>query len=438
MAMLYHQLSDTLAPLTSAPRQVVLALSGGLDSRVLLELLTQYRDQHPQHDYLVVHVHHGLHPDADRWAEQCQMWADNAGFRCCVERVRLDTSLSVEHAARQARYQAIAHLIEPNGLVLTAQHSDDQVETFFLALKRGSGLEGLAGMPAVRALGQGYLVRPFLTQSRASLEAYARQHQLDWVDDPSNQDTRFDRNFLRQHWLPQADTRWPGFRKAVQRTQLLCAEQASLLARLIEPMVTQAETEAGSLPITALPQDDLALTQAMLRHWLKRHSITLTQAQLQALLFDVINAKPDANPSLSVGTVSIRRFQQQLYIVMPDADLSQWQGTLTSESPLVLPDGLGTLYLLPYSSTAKGLALGDLASRALHVHFNPRGLSIHPAGRQGRRKLKKLYQEAGIPSWLRRRQPIICDGETVVAIADRYVSQTASGKQWRLVWQHES
>ncbi|SIO00568.1 tRNA lysidine(34) synthetase TilS [Salinivibrio sp. ES.052] len=433
--MLYHQLCDCLAPLTTTPRQIILALSGGLDSRVLLDLLAQYCDQHPQHRYRVVHVHHGLQAQADQWAAQCQHWAEQAGFDYRVEYVELDDALSIEHAAREARYQALQQHLEPEGLVLTAQHSDDQIETFFLALKRGSGLDGLAGMPEVRPLGQGLLVRPLLAQSRASLASYASSHRLNWIDDPSNQQTRFDRNFLRQHWLPQAGARWPGFRQAVQRTQRLCAEQSSLLTRFIAPIVENALSDSGALSIAVLPQEDPALTHALLRYWLKRHELVLTYAQLQALIRDVVYAKQDANPCLTIADVSIRRYQQQLYVVTPCADLSQWQGELAPGQPLTLPDGLGQLHLLPYEAIASGLALGRLTSSRLNVHFEPSGLSMHPVGRQGRRKLKKLYQEAGIPSWLRRRQPIICDDQGVIAVADHFVSQSASGQQWRLVWQ---
>lgn len=434
MPMLYQQLCDCLAPLTTTPRQIILALSGGLDSRVLLALLAQYRDQHPQHCYRVVHVNHGLQLQAEQWARQCQHWAAQAGFDCRVEHVELDSALSLEHAAREARYQALQQHLEPEGLVLTAQHSDDQVETFFLALKRGSGLDGLAGMPEVRPLGHGWLVRPLLAQSRAALASYASSHGLSWIDDPSNQQTRFDRNFLRQHWLPQADARWPGFRQAVQRTQRLCAEQSSLLTRFIAPIVENAVSDSGALPIAVLPQADPAMAHALLRHWLKRYKLVLTYAQLQVLIRDVIHAKQDANPCLTIADVSIRRYQQQLYVVTPCADLSQWQGELTLEQPLTLPDGLGQLHLLPFEATAPGLALGPLTS-TLKVHFNPSGLAMHPVGRQGRRKLKKLYQEAAIPSWLRRRQPIVCDDQGVVAVADHFVRLGASGQQWRLVWQ---
>ncbi|WP_037330488.1 tRNA lysidine(34) synthetase TilS, partial [Salinivibrio socompensis] len=116
--------------------------------------------------------------------------------------------------------------------------------------------------------------------------------------------------------------------------------------------------------------------------------------------------------------------------------VSQWQGELTPDQSLTLPDGLGQLHLLPYETAASGLALGPLTSSTLRVHFNPSGLAVHPVGRQGRRKLKKLYQEAAIPSWLRRRQPIVCDEQGVVAVADRFVRLGANGQQWRLVWQH--
>ncbi|KAB1453641.1 tRNA lysidine(34) synthetase TilS [Vibrio panuliri] len=431
MDSLYSLFVNALAQ--SQPRKIVLALSGGVDSRVLLDLLAQY-----QHDFdchcLAVHVHHGLSQNAESWAQQCQTWCQAANIALVVERVELSlTGRSIEESAREARYLALAKHLEAGDVLLTGQHSDDQLETFLLALKRGSGPKGLSAMAQQMPFGQATIIRPLLRISRSQIEAYAQDKHLVWVDDESNQDIRFDRNFIRHQISPLLQQRWPHFSQAVQRSSELCAEQEALLEELLSDKLRQAMGKNQSLSIDCLSQHSERVRGQLLRMWLSALGQKMpSRDHLSKLWQQVALAREDANPILNLSGGQVRRSNGELYWVEAAKDISQWQHNIALEQRLTLPEHLGSLQLI---LTGSGQLSSDaLARGSLEVIFNPEGLSAHPVGRRHSRKLKKLFQEYGVPSWLRRRTPILlCDGE-VAAIADLFIDQRFAGQDCELIW----
>ena len=226
---------------------VLLAYSGGLDSSVLLHQLVLLRNQRPELQLRAVHIHHGLNPLADSWVAHCEQQCAQWQVPLEVVRVQIDARAGgIEAAARTARYDAFSQLLLPDEALLTAQHLDDQSETVLLALKRGSGPAGLAAMPQQHWLGQHRHLRPLLAVSRSQLEAWAQHHQLSWIEDDSNQDPRYDRNFLRLKVLPLLNDRWPHFASAVARSAALCGEQEQLLDELLaEELAALADRQAG-------------------------------------------------------------------------------------------------------------------------------------------------------------------------------------------------
>ncbi|MEZ8040517.1 tRNA lysidine(34) synthetase TilS [Vibrio sp. 1F263] len=424
------------------PRRLVVAFSGGVDSRVLLELAAQYAKSH-HIECCAVHVHHGLSKNADLWAEQCQTWCDALSVSLAVERVSLDINNgeSVEKLARDARYQAFQQHIRQGDVLVTGQHIDDQLETFLLALKRGSGPKGLSSMAKVMSFGEAFIVRPLLSVTRLDIEASAHDMGLTWVEDESNQDLRFDRNFIRHQVTPTLTERWPSFRESVCRSAQLCAEQESLLDELLESHLQQALGDSQSLSIEALFQHSDLLRARLIRMWLSHCKQPMpSQKQLKLIWDEVACAQADANPKLVLNDVEVRRFNYQLYLVEETNDLSDWQSTLSIGDNLVLPDGLGEVHLksLPSDSVthnydSQSFSLSN-TSESLRVIFNPEGLSAHPVGRGHSRKLKKLFQEYQVPSWLRRRTPILMDGDRVIAVLGLFVDKNYEGQDCEALW----
>lgn len=225
-----HDLLPTLEVLAGAPRWW-LAYSGGLDSTVLLQLLARARAARPGFPPLVaLHVNHGLHPDAPRWQHHCEARCRALGIDFDCEAVVVEPAgEGLEAAARRARHAVFESRLGAGDILFTAHHLDDQVETLFLRLLRGAGVDGLGAMAESRPLGAGRLVRPLLDVPRGVLADCARQWALDYIDDPSNEDTRLDRNYLRRRVLPLIAERWPGYRGTVGRAADHLRETAALL-----------------------------------------------------------------------------------------------------------------------------------------------------------------------------------------------------------------
>ncbi|WP_318470350.1 tRNA lysidine(34) synthetase TilS [Photobacterium leiognathi] len=426
-AMLYPSFSRQLLTIHNAgSKRFVLAFSGGLDSRVLLDLMARFIAQFPTYSCHAVYVHHGLSKNADVWAEKCLAWAKQSGISCDVERVMVETGnrISLEQAAREARYKALAKHVQQGDTLLTAQHSDDQIETFLLALKRGSGPAGLASMPVILPFAKGTHLRPLLNVTRAEIEQYGKAHQLEWVEDESNQDERYDRNFIRHQITPRLVERWSGIHKAVARSSALCGEQEALLEELLSTQLAQATQQDGSLLLAENTTQRVGM--ALIRQWLKRQKVVMPSlAQLEQIWFNVVLAKQDANPKLCWSNVEVRRSQGKLYLLQQLSDISQWQASLELNVACQLPQDLGTL-VLSDNGFDKALRYPQ-KDEQVTVRFCYQGDPIKPLGRSGSRKLKKLFQEYQVPSWLRSRTPFIFYGDKLVAVVGYFVVADFSG-----------
>ncbi|WP_253658360.1 MULTISPECIES: tRNA lysidine(34) synthetase TilS [unclassified Vibrio] len=434
MESLYPHFAQVLGRYYKSGTKVVLAFSGGVDSRLLLELLSRYQQAHSIECH-AVYVHHGLSSNADDWADKCLLWAKQVGISCSIERVSLDISNgeSIELLAREARYQALTKYIQEGDILLTGQHADDQLETFLLALKRGSGPKGLSSMAESMPFSSGSLVRPLLTIKRKSIEDASTKLGLEWVEDESNQDTRYDRNFLRHCVIPELSGRWPSIHQAVQRSASLCAQQEALLDELLSAVFEHALQTDLSLSIEELAKHSELARARLIRMWLAKLNTSMpTQVQLNLIWNEVALAQQDANPKLQLKQGEVRRFRNRLYWVTEIADVTEWQSTIQVDTVLSLPERLGELTLTTSSSNAT-IALPS-QPELLRVTFNPEGLSAHPTTRNHSRKLKKLFQEYNVPSWLRRQIPILMYQDRVVAVADLFVDQAFNGQDCELIW----
>jgi tRNA(Ile)-lysidine synthase len=407
-------LVQALAPFTEAPR-VWVAFSGGLDSTCLLSAAAAVATRLPG-PLCAVHLDHGLHPESSFWAQHCGAVCQALGVPLTILRLSITrgTGESLEAVAREARYAALAALLRPRELLLTAQHRDDQAETLLLALLRGSGPEGLAAMPRVCDLGAGQLVRPLLGVSRAALEGYARKLSLRWVEDPSNASHSIDRNFLRHRVLPLVRTRWPEASATLARSAGHCAEAAGLVeAQAAQVLSSLGGTRPGALSIPALARLDPPLARAVLRLWLRRRGMPMPDTRhLGRILSEVLPARRDANPLVAWSGCEIRRYRGDLLAMTPLPPRPGAQSLAWREDVLTLPAPLGTLTRRSPFSRAQGRAAGHLA-----VRFGIEGQWCRPRPGGHRRSLKKLFQEAAIPPWLRPYVPLVFAGGDLVAIA---------------------
>ncbi len=407
------------------PGHCWVAYSGGMDSHVLLHALVIIKASLGCRTG-AVHVNHGLHEDADQWEAHCRAVCKRLAVPFISLRVdaRHAGGESPEAAARAARYAALQDWLPPGDCLLTAQHQDDQAETLLLQLLRGSGVKGLAAMPALTDFGAGQLRRPLLDYSRQALLTYALDNDLDWVDDPSNQDLGLDRNFLRHRVVPELRERWPGLSATLARSARHCAEAARVLAQVADQDLAAVAGEvAGALRVSGLQRLAMERRRNALRHWcLQRCGSTPPAAVVERIVHDVLASRVDAAPCVRWGGYELRRYRDQVYLLgqQPDdmpAGVLDWR----LPRPLVLPGSGGTLSMTTESGT--GIRASAVIGNALQVGFRRGGERCRPVGRRHHHALKKLFQEHGVPPWERGRIPLIFIDNELAAVTGLWVCE---------------
>jgi tRNA(Ile)-lysidine synthase len=401
-----------------ATRRYVIGYSGGLDSHVLLQALSRLREDGGVPELLAVHVDHGLQADAADWARHCERVC--AGLDVSFAAVAVDagpeTGEAPEAAARRARYAALRALMRPDDILLTAHHRGDQAETVLLQLLRGAGPAGLAAMPVLAAFTPGWHARPLLGVGREALRRYAEHEGLTWIEDPSNTDPRFDRNYLRHGVMPRLRERWPSAEQTLARA---ARHQAQIAALLREFGVEDLERVRGSRDDSLSVSRLLGLSESRrantLREWFRRRRMPPpSEAQLERLVSDVLEARDDAEPLLRLDQLELRRYRDDLYALAPlsphdPGRVIDWDG----RSPLTLdPPGCRI-----DAADLRGLGLDpERLEGPLTVRFRRGGERCRPSDSSETRELKKLFQEIGMPPWERDRVPLIYSGERLVAV----------------------
>jgi len=226
--------------------------SGGIDSTALLVALWQQREALPG-TLCAVHVNHHINSASDSWQVHCQRVCETLHIQldCKSVEVKSLKGLSLEAAAREQRYEAFRDTVHDQDLLLLAHHMDDQMETFLLQALRGSGPRGLAAMPVIAPFNGGYIARPLLGFTRAEIRTWADAENVSWLDDPSNVDIRFDRNYLRTRVIPDVMQRWPSAAATIARSAAHCSETLELLADLAD-LDLAASTEGRGLSVTSV------------------------------------------------------------------------------------------------------------------------------------------------------------------------------------------
>jgi tRNA(Ile)-lysidine synthase len=413
------------------PAPLLIAFSGGRDSTALLHACCTLRAAKVRafKDLRAVHVHHGLQASADHWALQCLALGERVGVPVEVTRVLVARQgRGLEAAARAARYEALAQaaLRQRVGLVLTAHHQDDRIETFLLQWLRGAGVDGLAAFPSARAFADGTvkLVRPFIAVPRDDITAYVERHALPFSEDPSNEDTRLARNALRHQVLPVLAQLRPGFERAAARSVDLVAEAAQVLRDVGAADLATCIAGATGASRAALRLDRLqALSPArqalVLRHWLAQLGIEAPpRARLSEIVAQALGARSDARMLVRIGASEVRRHRGLLLLRTVDAARERdgqrllWQG----ERAIDVPAWRGTLH---FDEVDQGEGFDPAWLRAAPLELRGRGGGERFKPHAGRpsRTLKRLFQDAGVPEFERGNLPLVWREERLIFVA---------------------
>ncbi len=436
-------------------RQLILGYSGGLDSRVLLQVLHELKSVwQANFELSAVYVNHGLQKEANDWQQHCKQTAESLGVRFISVTVSLaqNTSASLEELARNARYEVFQRYLKKDDVLCLAHHQEDQAETVLLRLLRGSGPLGLGGMRADSARGDFRVLRPMLSLSKQSLESYAQERQLQWVEDPSNAEIEYDRNYLRHKVMPLLERRWPNVPKRLARSAQLSAEAARLLDSLAEiDLATVGSyiegsllTEKLALNITRLKCLETERCLNLLRYWLRSLGLALpSRANLQRVAREVFSAAEDSDPCVLWSGVEIRRFKNHLYALRPLPEESTQQVySWNFQGSLVLAGGLGELHSTVTSSTSAGAENQCLrqpqAGEQITVRFRQGGERCKPVGHSHSQTLKKLFQSYAVPPWERNRLPLVYYNDQMAAVVGKWIchgyNAQAGETGYRLSW----
>ncbi|MGB4923157.1 MAG: tRNA lysidine(34) synthetase TilS [Candidatus Nitrotoga sp.] len=419
--------TDALSPLLTAGSTILLGLSGGVDSVVLLHLLQQLSLRYSWH-LSALHVHHGISPQADAWAVFCADLCALHGVSLQIEHVNIAPlrSLGIEAAARKLRHAALAQ--QQVDFIALAHHLDDQAETLLLQLLRGAGVRGASAMPAItHRVNAPTLLRPLLNVPRSRLLEYAQQHGLQWVEDESNADDAYPRNFLRHRILPLLEQRFPAYRKTLLRSAQHFAEAAELLDELAQQDAELAIVD-NRLDIKKLRVLGVIRGKNLLRYFLAVQGAPIPDStRLQEMLRQLCNARQDAQVCIDWQEWQMRRYRDHAYTMSarsPPVDFTViWHG----EAETLLPSPHGMLYFK--RAIGQGISLAKLQLGIVKIRSRHGGENIRIHAARGQRDLKNLLQEHGILPWQRDLLPLLfCDADLVcvpgIAIANTYLAQS--------------
>ncbi|MCL1076980.1 tRNA lysidine(34) synthetase TilS [Parashewanella spongiae] len=427
-------------------QRLIIAYSGGIDSEVLAHAVSELTRVQAHLSAVLIHIHHGLSPDADDWVKHCESRALAYNLPLIVKKVAVKQGarLSIESEARRARYQALLSEMKLGDVLFTAHHQDDQLETLLLALKRGQGPKGLASMGVTQPLDNGLLqLRPLLDISRIEIEQYAKQYGLSNIEDDSNQDVRFDRNFLRLNVIPQLKQRWPAIATTACRSAELCREQQSLLDEVSEQKLL-AHIQASPfakyvLNINSFGLLPYAWQRQLFRTFLSKLDLpNLSKIQLDETLEQLQTAKAGAKVEIKASGVIVRRFNHQVYahdypqeLIKPDdiEAVNLLELLAKSERVELKVNSLNTLIvektMTDESDPLTQLRLPKL-NEVVSIRFGVAGSTLcKPTFRDKSRSLKKLWQELQVPPWERSRVPLLFYNEQLVCAIGYWVDKVA-------------
>jgi tRNA(Ile)-lysidine synthase len=411
------------------PAPLAVAFSGGLDSTVLLHATIKAHGKKNVHAF---HVHHGIQKEADQWQAHCKAVAKKFGCHFDTQNVKLNKPSNIESQARNLRYEALTEMCQAHKIqdLLLAHHLDDQAETVLIQLMRGAGLPGLSAMPQVKSKELIHLWRPFLNMRRKDLEIYAKEHQLTWIEDPSNQDESYRRNAIRKTILPTLEKFQEGAIENLSRSAKHLSEAQELLNQLadIDLGLMEAKEGLSKTNLIRLYKTSQARASNALRRWLSKNGLAYpSEERLTAWWSELQQTRPDSQLQWDHNQQVIRLWRGHL--------------TITQDSSNSEVMGEWTFKKIPANSKKPGIAK-DRFEKAkqkglINTMAREGGEKFKVDSKRPRRSLKNLYQEAAIPPW-QRDVPLLYIGEELVAVAGIGISAdwlTTEGPRISPEWQ---
>ena len=395
------------------PKIISVALSGGCDSMVLLHAINELRDEL---NIIVkaIHIHHGISPNADKWESFCRSECEKVKAIFSVKKINIhrEKHLGVEGAARKLRYEALDELRD--GVLATAHHQNDQAETLFLQLIRGSGLKGLASMPHYHKRRD--IWKPLLNVNRKTIKEYAELNNVLFIEDESNLDMHYDRNFLRHEIFPILSERFPHLVKTLTRSVEHIAEGFNLTETIAKEdaksFFSDDHSRLSLSIIKELPKDRII---NLIRWWLDKNFLKMpTKKTIDELYHQIINIKKDSSLSIKISeSITVRAFQDELWLVKDDSSFEPYEIIWRGEEKISLPDQSQLFF---HRVKGAGFSISNQGVSVLRIQNRLGGERFKPNLNQPSRTLKYLLQKSMIPPWQRNKIPLIFSEDQLVAV----------------------
>jgi len=414
------------------PKKIIVGYSGGLDSTVLLYSLTRINLNIP---ILAIHINHQQHHLSSEWEKFCINTAKVFGVKLISEKIQIEKKLgkATECEMRDHRYKVLRKYIEPNDWLMTAHHKNDQAETLLLSILRGSGVDGLSGIKPIRIFADGMLLRPLLGYSKAELINYAKIKNLEWIEDFSNEDNSFDRNFLRNKIIPQLEKRWPSINKRFYKVTSLAleaSERSEDIAKIDLFSIGNDKYIDSEKFIKLSDNRQRNLIRFILRMKNLQHPSYKQLVDGTKALRLIING--DKNKYIKLPDANIYNYRKKLYVIPQLSIQNNESLNLFPNKTIYLNNGMGSISLKKSKDTGID---PRILQDGLKVSFRVGGEVIKPSGKKHHYKLKKLFQEYKIYPWMRGRIPLFCYGNEIVSVGNLWIAEKFSkSKGYIIKW----
>lgn len=401
---------------TQKASQYCVAYSGGMDSHVLLHAATELLQDEAGIELRAIHIDHGLNPDSQQWVTHAEFVCDALGVELVSRRVNIDAQEGgPEAGARLARYEAFADIMHHGEQLLLAQHADDQAETFLLQALRGSGPDGLASIPRKRTFARGFMARPLLACPQEALSAYAKAKGLSWIEDPSNVDTRFDRNFIRKEILPLLRTRWPAATQTLSRSAMRSAAASQAMQEIAKKDLKAVKVGGSSeLSIAKLNELPKERRYSTIRLWVRQSSYRMPRLQdLKEVCSSLLEAREDSAGVVNARDYEFRRHRDRLYLLAKRPEIAPYSMEWPAPYNDIFIEQAGQL-LTKKACLKQGIVLPDEGS--VTVSSRQGGELIRLGEPAFHKSVKKVLQEAAVPPWQRDTIPLIYINNRLAAV----------------------
>ncbi|AYN24399.1 tRNA lysidine(34) synthetase TilS [Buchnera aphidicola] len=423
---------------TQYKKLFLIAYSGGVDSTVLLHKMLKIKEKDPQIKIRAIHINHNLHSSSKKWEKHCTEICQKYDIPLIIKKIRIVLKGNIEEKLRIKRYNTIYNNLLDDEILLTGHHLNDQCETLILSLKRGSGPTGLSGMSSESFLGKKKIVRPFLQKTKKELEKWAYKNNLKWIEDFSNTNISYDRNFVRHKLIPILEQRWPFFLKNCFRTTVICCEETKLKNMFLKEKIQNFINFNESLNIKNFRNMKKEMCKALIRYWISLKNIKMPSYRIIECIYkEIVCSKEDANPKIIINKNEVRRYKKSLYFIKTQKSIKDtflfWHDT---NKKLLLPNNLGYL-----TRNNKGFTIPiPKKNELINIRFQFEG-KILILGREKRRKIKKIWQEYNIPPWFRNQIPLLFYNDFFISAIGLFVIKEENfnkekkiKENWKISW----